>query len=174
MDLFVNNEKTLLKMYEILFPRKTNATAFKVNSLKQMSVMKNSSDTIRLGGGPSHIAQKSDMLKGDSILQRSVDETQAGTDPLNQSTLLPSIMPAMHSIQSNELAAASSLQKSSKLHNQHSPDVMEHSGDLAYGGGILRPTNWHNKGLSLGMNMPHTNLKSMNVVNTAKNSGLQM
>jgi hypothetical protein len=34
LDLFVNNEKTLLKMYEILFPRKSAATAMKTNSLK--------------------------------------------------------------------------------------------------------------------------------------------
>jgi hypothetical protein len=34
VDLFVNNEKTLIKMYEILFPRKTAATAMKTNSLK--------------------------------------------------------------------------------------------------------------------------------------------
>lgn len=114
LDLFVNNEKTLLKMYEILFPRKTNSTAFKVNSLKQISVMKNSSDTIRISG---HGAQKSDLLKGDSILQRSIDDTQAGTDALNQSTILPSIMPAMNSIQSNEMHQSSLLQKSSKYAN---------------------------------------------------------
>lgn len=34
LDLFVNNEKTLLKIYEILFPKKTAATSFKTNSLK--------------------------------------------------------------------------------------------------------------------------------------------
>lgn len=77
LDLFVNNEKTLLKMYEILFPRKSAATSLKTNSLKQISALKNSSDTIRIGGG-----NKSDFLKGDSILQRSVDQTQADTDLL--------------------------------------------------------------------------------------------
>lgn len=64
LDLFVNNEKTLIKMYEILFPRKTAATAMKTNSLKQISALKNSSDTIKLGYGNN----KSDLLKGDSIL----------------------------------------------------------------------------------------------------------
>ena len=36
LDLFVNNERTLMRMYEVLFPRKTGGqgTAFKVNSLK--------------------------------------------------------------------------------------------------------------------------------------------
>ena len=61
LDLFVNNEKTLLKIYEILFPKKTAATSFKTNSLKQISALKNSSDTIRFG-------KNSDLLKGDSIL----------------------------------------------------------------------------------------------------------
>jgi len=32
--LFVNNEKTLLKIYEILFPRQQAGTALKTNSLK--------------------------------------------------------------------------------------------------------------------------------------------
>lgn len=37
LDLFVNNERTLLKMYEILFPRKSQVNnAFKVNSIKQI------------------------------------------------------------------------------------------------------------------------------------------
>jgi len=96
LDLFVNNEKTLLKIYEILFPKKTAATSFKTNSLKQISALKNSSDTIRFG-------KNSDLLKGDSILQRSIDETQAGTDLMQNSTILPSILPAMNSIQSNDV-----------------------------------------------------------------------
>eukprot|EP00356_Strombidium_inclinatum_P008106 CAMPEP_0170486154 /NCGR_PEP_ID=MMETSP0208-20121228/5233_1 /TAXON_ID=197538 /ORGANISM="Strombidium inclinatum, Strain S3" /LENGTH=205 /DNA_ID=CAMNT_0010760001 /DNA_START=157 /DNA_END=774 /DNA_ORIENTATION=+ len=76
LDLFVNNEKTLLKVYEILFPRRQNQ-AQNTNSLKQIATLKNSSDTIRIGG----IGGKaSDFLKGDSIHQRSIDETQAGTD----------------------------------------------------------------------------------------------
>lgn len=72
LDLFVNNEKTLLKIYEILFPRKQAAQ--NINSLKQITTLKNSSDTIKFGG------RKSDFLAGDSIHQRSVEETQAGTD----------------------------------------------------------------------------------------------
>ena len=96
LDLFVNNEKTLLKVYEILFPRKANQNAQNTSSLRQISTLKNSSDTIRIG-------QKSDFLKGDSIHQRSLDDTQAGTDLQQNSTMLPSIMPAMNSIQSNEI-----------------------------------------------------------------------
>ena len=38
----------------------------------EMSIMKNSSDTIQIGNA---FTQKSDLLKGDSILQRSIDET---------------------------------------------------------------------------------------------------
>lgn len=64
LDLFVNNEKTLVKMYEILFPKQSAATAMKTNSLKQISALKNSSDTIRLG----LIGGKSDFMKGDSIM----------------------------------------------------------------------------------------------------------
>lgn len=81
-------------MYEILFPKQSAATAMKTNSLKQISALKNSSDTIRLGlaGG------KSDFMKGDSLMQGSLDETMAGTDGQQQSTLLPSILPAMNSI----------------------------------------------------------------------------
>lgn len=49
LDLFVNNEKTLLRIYENLFPRRGGAgtNANNVNSLKQLSHLKNSSDTIR-------------------------------------------------------------------------------------------------------------------------------
>lgn len=46
LDLFVNNEKTLIKIYEILFPRKTQSTNMKTNSLRQLNALKNSSDTI--------------------------------------------------------------------------------------------------------------------------------
>ena len=94
LDLFVNNEKTLLRIYENLFPRRAGAAHN--SSLKQINTLKNSSDTIRFG-------QKSDFLKGDSIHQRSLEETQAGSE-LQQSTMLPSILPAMNSIQSNEMA----------------------------------------------------------------------
>jgi hypothetical protein len=97
LDLFVNNEKTLLKIYEVLFPRKTAVTSMKTNSLRQISTLKNSSDTIQFG------LNKGDFLKGDSILQRSVDETAAGSDGLQQSTVLPSILPAMNSIHSNDI-----------------------------------------------------------------------
>ena len=65
LDLFVNNEKTLLHIYEILFPRKGGG---KNNSIKAISTLKNSSDTIRFGN-------KNDFLKGDSLHQRSVEET---------------------------------------------------------------------------------------------------
>lgn len=68
LDLFVNNEKTLLKIYEILFPRKPNQTAQNTSSLRQISTLKNSSDTIKIG-------QKSEFLKGDSIHQKSLDDT---------------------------------------------------------------------------------------------------
>lgn len=100
LDLFVNNEKTLLQVYEILFPRK-GANAQGTNSLKQITTLKNSSDTIKFG-------QKSDFLKGDSLLQRSMDETQAATDQQQHSTVLPSILPAMNSIQSNDIMAGRS------------------------------------------------------------------
>ena len=73
LDLFVNNEKTLLKIYEILFPRKANQTAQNTSSLRQISTLKNSSDTIRIG-------QRSDFLKGDSLHQKSLDDTQAATE----------------------------------------------------------------------------------------------
>ena len=72
LDLFVNNEKTLLKIYEILFPKKQNAQA--QNMSRQISQLKNSSDTIKFGG------RKSDFLHGNSSHQRSLDETQAATD----------------------------------------------------------------------------------------------
>jgi hypothetical protein len=75
LDLFVNNEKTLLKIYEILFPRKQNAQ--NTNSLRQITSLKNSSDTIKFGG---MAGRKSEFLGGDSLHQRSVDETLAGTD----------------------------------------------------------------------------------------------
>lgn len=60
LDLFVNNEKTLLKIYEVLFPRKQNQ-AMNTSSLKQITSLKNSSDTIKFGG------RKSDFLAGDSL-----------------------------------------------------------------------------------------------------------
>ena len=59
LDLFVNNEKTLLRIYENLFPKKGGHAA-NTSSLRQISTLKNSSDTIRFG-------QKSDFLKGDSL-----------------------------------------------------------------------------------------------------------
>ena len=96
LDLFVNNEKTLLRIYENLFPRRgTNST--NTNSLRQLSHLKNSSDTIRFTHN-----ETSKFLKGDSIYQshhqRSLDETQANTDMMGNSTILPSIVPAMNSI----------------------------------------------------------------------------
>ena len=94
LDLFVNNEQTLLKVYEILFPKKQ---AHGNNSLRQINTLKNSSDSIRFG------VKNSEFLKGDSIHQRSIDETQAATDLAGNSTILPSIMPAMNSIQSNDI-----------------------------------------------------------------------
>ena len=94
LDLFVNNEKTLLRIYEVLFPKKTSSGAHNTSSLRQISQLKNSSDTIR-------ISQKSDFLKGSSQ-DRSLDETAAGTDLYQNSSILPSILPAMNSIQSNE------------------------------------------------------------------------
>lgn len=68
LDLFVNNEKTLLKVYEILFPKRQNVQQQNINSVKQISALKNSSDSIKFG-------QRSDFLKGDSLMQRSIDET---------------------------------------------------------------------------------------------------
>jgi len=68
LDLFVNNETTLLKIYEILFPKKVNAN----NSLKQTNFLKNSSDTIKFASN-----QKGgyDNLQGDSLHGRSIIET---------------------------------------------------------------------------------------------------
>jgi hypothetical protein len=91
LDLFVNNEQTLLKIYEVLFPRKQDPN----NSLRQLNSLKNSSDTIKFG---NKNGQQSDFLKGDSLHQRSLDETQAATELAGNSTMLPSIMPAMNSI----------------------------------------------------------------------------
>jgi hypothetical protein len=151
LDLFVNNEKTLLRIYEILFPRKTSATALKTNSLKQVNTLKQSSDTIRLG-------QKSDFLKGDSILQRSVDDTQAGTDLLQNSTMLPSILPAMNSIQSNDIMHSLGAGKSSQIAANQSPN----SGmDPVFGSavkGIHQPH--HQKNLSF--NIGQLNQRSVN------------
>ena len=112
LDLFVNNEKTLLHIYEILFPRKGGG---KNNSIKAISTLKNSSDTIRFGN-------KNDFLKGDSLHQRSVEETQAGTDNLQNSTILPSILPAMNSIQSNDMMTSMGGGKSMFVGAMNSPD----------------------------------------------------
>ena len=121
LDLFVNNEKTLLRIYENLFPRKTHGNAQNNNSLKQLTSLKNSSDTIKfksqLMGG---LGQNSEFLKGDSLYQsnhqRSLDETQAGTDMQGQSTMLPSILPAMNSIHSNDMITARMHGRSTNQH----------------------------------------------------------
>jgi len=68
--------------------------------LRHQNSLKNSSDTIRFG---NKNGQQSDFLKGDSLHQRSLDETQAATELAGNSTMLPSIMPAMNSIQSNDI-----------------------------------------------------------------------
>ena len=67
---------------------------------RQISQLKNSSDTIKFG-------KKSDFLMGNSSHQRSLDETQAATDMYQNSTILPSILPAMNSIQSHDLSGPS-------------------------------------------------------------------
>lgn len=84
------------------------------SSLKQITSLKNSSDTIKFAG------RKSDFLAGDSLHQRSVDETQAGTDLQQNSTILPSILPAMNSIQSNDIMNSMGAGKSTQL-PAHSP-----------------------------------------------------
>jgi len=43
LDLFVNNENTLIKIYDILFPRNKTRT----NALKNQNSLRNSSDTIK-------------------------------------------------------------------------------------------------------------------------------
>lgn len=43
LDLFVNNETTLIKIYDILFPRNKTRT----NALKNQNSLRNSSDTIK-------------------------------------------------------------------------------------------------------------------------------
>lgn len=63
LDLFVNNEKTLLKIYEILFPRRNQNQAS--GSLRQLSQVRNSQDTVRYG----MMTGKKDYLTGDSIHQ---------------------------------------------------------------------------------------------------------
>lgn len=73
LDLFVNNETTLLKIYEILFPKKTNPN----NSLKQTNLLKNSSETIKFA---SNQKGASEFLKGDSLHDRSIGETQPSTE----------------------------------------------------------------------------------------------
>lgn len=64
LDLFVNNEKTLLRIYENLFPRRAGQGSNNTNSMKQLSQLKNSSDTIRFMNNDT-----SRFLKGDSIYQ---------------------------------------------------------------------------------------------------------
>lgn len=73
LDLFVNNEQTLLKIYEILFPKKVNAT----NALKSTNMLKNSSETIRFASNQKSVH---DGLKGDSLHDRSIGETQPSTE----------------------------------------------------------------------------------------------
>ena len=53
-----------------------------------------------------------DQLAGDSLHQRSLDMTQAGTDLAQNSTILPSILPAMNSIQSNDITNEEAIGKS--------------------------------------------------------------
>jgi hypothetical protein len=93
LDLFVNNETTLLKIYEVLFPKKQAANT---NSLKQTNFLKNSSDTIKFASNQKGGVY--DNLKGDSLHERSIVETQPSTEMQGNSTVLPSIMPAMNSI----------------------------------------------------------------------------
>lgn len=83
-------------------------------------------------------------------MQRSIDETQAGTDLLGQSTILPSIMPAMNSIQSNDIA-------SSHPHNQSGQPPQGNQSPEAYDE-LNQPhllttkkSALHNKGMSLGV-----------------------
>jgi len=52
LDLFVNNEKTLLKIYEILFPRQ---------NFNQLQQLKNASDSISL----TNIAEKNLQISND-------------------------------------------------------------------------------------------------------------
>lgn len=119
----MNNEKTLLRIYENLFPRKgavgSIGGANNTNSLKQLSQLKNSSDTIKFGHN-----ETSRILKQDSIYpshhQRSLDETQANTDLQANSTILPSILPAMNSIQSNDMVTGRLVGKSTYA-NMSSP-----------------------------------------------------
>ena len=96
LDLFVNNEQTLLKIYEILFPKKAGSSS-KLHGIS--SKVKNSQDSIYNEPSPVH----NDLLKGDSIARSSGDDTQAATDMQQNSTVLPSILPAMNSIQSNDM-----------------------------------------------------------------------
>jgi hypothetical protein len=124
LDLFVNNEKTLIKIYEILFPRKTQSTNMKTNSLRQLNALKNSSDTIQLGGPHPN---KSDFLKGDSIMQRSVDQTMADSDPLHQSSILPSILPAINSVHSNEIINSYGGKHFQGISNQSPHDLAQNS-----------------------------------------------
>ena len=60
LELFVNNEKTLLRIYENLFPKRASQQAQNTNSLKHLNTLKNSSDTIKFGN-------KQEFLKGDSL-----------------------------------------------------------------------------------------------------------
>lgn len=53
LDLFVNNETTLIKMYDILFPRNQTRT----NALKNQNSLRNSSDTIKFQSETSKFAQ---------------------------------------------------------------------------------------------------------------------
>lgn len=62
LDLFVNNEKTLLRIYENLFPRRGASNANNTNSLKQLSHLKNSSDTIRFAHNDTSRILKQDSL----------------------------------------------------------------------------------------------------------------
>lgn len=51
-----------------------------------------------------------------------MDETMAGTDGQHQSTLLPSILPAMNSIHSNDIITSLNGGRSIQMHHMVSPD----------------------------------------------------
>lgn len=132
LDLFVNNEKTLLRIYENLFPRKAGqGNAHNTNSLKQLSALKNSSDTIRFTHN-----ETSKFLKQDSIYQshnlRSLDDTQANTDLQGNSTILPSILPAMNSIQSNDMVSGRLGGKSTHVNISGSPAPGQMNGNKSH------------------------------------------
>lgn len=101
-------------MYEALFPKVKTSRRI-ANSMRNLPHFQASTDTLPIN-------QSREFLKGDSIYHKSIDETQAGTDVKQNSSMLPSIMPAMKSVQSTDLFTPMDAGKSAIINMTTSPD----------------------------------------------------